>query len=217
MPFRLSKLLGLGRFVLSEFGPLALFWALNVTFGVKVAIAGAIAAILVDSAWRWSRGLAFTRLYKLTSGLTLAFGAVDLLAASPFLLKYEFKYEAVVTNLVTCVAFVYGAFGEKPMIQEIAERREGALPATPEVRRFFQLFTLAWALYFAAKAALYLYLVMLLPLGEAIAVRAALGSASLAIMTLVSVTQGRRLFFLCRRLGLLPRPIVPTPIVAAAE
>ncbi len=208
----MSKIRALIAFALAEFGPLLLFWTINLTLGIRAAIVGAIVAILADSAWRWSRGLGFSRLYKLTSGLTLTFGAVDLLSASPFLLKYEFKYEAVVTNLATCIAFVYGAFGDKPMIQEIAERRAGAIPNTPEVRRFFQIFTLAWAIYFAAKTALYLYLVMIMPLTEAIALRALLGSASLGLMTLVSVTQGRRLFFLCRRLGLLPPP---TPIVEA--
>ncbi len=35
----------------------------------------------------------------------------------------------------------------------------------------------------------------------------------MGLMTLVSVTQGRRLFFLCRRLGLLPAP----GLSAAAE
>lgn len=196
----MSKLRPLLVFVATEFGPLALFWALNVTFGVKVAIVGAILSIVLDSAWRWSRGHAFTRLYKLTSGLTLVFGAVDLVAATPFMLKYE----AVVTNLFVGAAFAYGAFGEKPMLQEVAERREGALPNTPEVRRFFQLFTLAWAVYFVAKAALYFYLALIMPLAEAIAWRSVVGGVSLGLMTLVSVTQGRRLFFLCRRLRLLP-------------
>jgi intracellular septation protein A len=206
----MSRFRGILAFAAAEFGPLALFWVLNLTFGVRVAIAGAIVAILADSAWRWSHGLAFTRLYMLTSGLTLAFGAVDLISTTPFMLKYE----AVVTNLALAAAFVYGAFGEKPMIQEVAERREGLLPDTPEIRRFFQIFTLAWAVYFVAKAALYLYLALILPLAEAMVWRAALGGVSLGLMTLVSATQGKRLFFLCRRLGLLPSP---GPAVAAEE
>jgi intracellular septation protein A len=198
----MTKLRAVLAFALAEFGPLALFWALDLTLGIRAAISGAIVAILVDSGWRWWRGHAFTRLYILTSGLTLVFGAVDLVSATPFMLKYE----SVVTNLATAAAFAYGAFGEKPMIQEVAEQRSGALPDTPEVRRFFQLFTLAWAVYFVAKAALYLYLALTLPLAEAMAARAALGGVSLGLMILVSSTQGRRLFFLCRRLGLLPPP-----------
>ena len=46
------------------------------------------------------------------------FGSIDLFAQTPFMLKYE----AVITNIVTGIAFVAGARGAKPMLQEIAER-----------------------------------------------------------------------------------------------
>jgi hypothetical protein len=45
-----------------------------------------------------------------------------------------------------------------------------------------------------------------LPMLEAMALRSVAGSISLGLMIAVSATQGRRLFFLCRRLGLLPKP-----------
>lgn len=109
------------RFLLAEFGPLLAFWLVGWRFGVKPAIAASLFVIVAESLWRWRRGERFTRLYLLTSGLTLAFGAVDMFAVTPFLLKYE----AVVTNLVTAAAFVVGAFGDKPMIQEVAEQRAG--------------------------------------------------------------------------------------------
>jgi hypothetical protein len=48
-----------------------------------------------------------------------------------------------------------------------------------------------------------------MPLLQAVAVRSLIGSISLGLMIAVSATQGRRLFFLCRRLGLLPRPGAP--------
>ena len=41
---------------------------------------------------------------------------------------------------------------------------------------------------------------------EAMALRSAIGGVSLGAMIAISVTQGRRLFFLCRRFGLLPKP-----------
>ena len=41
---------------------------------------------------------------------------------------------------------------------------------------------------------------------EAMALRSVAGGVSLGLMIVVSATQGRRLFFLCRRLGLLPEP-----------
>ena len=199
----MRKILSVARFVALESGPLAAFWILSLTLGVKAAIAGAIVVLAVDLLWRWRRGLAFTRLYKLTSGLTLAFGAIDLMSAEPFMLKYE----APITNLAIGAAFAFGAFGAKPMIQEVAEQREGApFPGGPEIRRFFQIFTLFWAAYFFAKAALYFWLAWTLPLAQAMALRSLIGGVSLGLMMAFSITQGRRMFFLLRRLGLLPAP-----------
>jgi intracellular septation protein A len=201
----MSRLMAAARFVLAEFGPLIIFWALAATLGVKPAILGSILFIVGDAAWRWRKGLKFTRLYLMVSGLTLVFGFIDLASTSPFMLKYE----AVVTNAVTGLAFVAGALGEKPIIQEVAEQRGETLVATQEVRAFFRLFTLVWAAYFFLKTAFYLWAVWTLPMLEAMALRSVAGSVSLGLMIAVSTTQGQRLFFLCRRLGLLPKPEPP--------
>jgi intracellular septation protein A len=195
-----SKAFAVVKFAGREFGPLIVFLAASALFGARLAIALSILTVVLESAWRWRRGETFTRLYLLVGALTLVFGAVDLLAKNPFMLKYE----AVVTNLAIGIAFVFGAFGEKPMLQEFAEQRATTpIPATAEIRRFFQLFTLLWAAYFFAKAALYVWLGAILPLTEAMALRSLIGGVSLALLSAVSITQGRRLFFLCRRLGLL--------------
>lgn len=198
----MSRLLAVGRFALAEFGPLIVFWTLAATLGVKPAILGSILFIVGDAGWRKLKRLKFTRLYLLTSGLTLVFGLVDLASTSPFMLKYE----AVITNAATALAFVAGAMGEKPIIQEVAEQRGETFVATEEVRAYFRLFTLVWAAYFFLKAIFYLWAVWTLPMLEAMALRSVAGSVSLGLMILVSSTQGRRLFFLCRRLGLLPKP-----------
>ena len=203
----ISRLAAAARFALAEFGPLIIFWGLAATLGVKSAILGSILFIVADAAWRKRKGLPFTRLYLLTSGLTLVFGLIDLAQTTPFMLKYE----AVVTNAATGLAFVAGALGEKPLIQEVAEQRGATFVVTREVTAFFRLFTFAWAAYFFIKAAFYIWIVWELPMLEAMALRSVIGSATLGIMIAVSVTQGRRLFFLCRRLGLLPKSDTPKP------
>jgi intracellular septation protein A len=201
-----DRLLRVIRWVLAEFGPLVVFWVLDFAFGLKVAIAGSMLFIVGDSLWRRRRGVRFTRLYLLVSGLTLVFGAVDVLAATPFLLQYE----AVITNIVTGLAFVWGARGPRPIIQELAEQRQGApFPDRPDITRFFQLFTLLWAAYFLVKAGFYFAIGQALPMVQAIAVRSVFGSVSLALMVALSVTQGRRLFLLCRWVGLLPNGTGP--------
>ena len=195
-----AKLLSALRVVLAEFGPLVAFWGLTLTFGVKAAIAGALAVILIDGAWRLLRGRPFTRIYLVVSALTLGFGAVDLYVATPFLIVYE----APITNVLTGAAFAIGAFGEKPMLQELAEQRPGTvIPPTAEVKRFFRLFTLIWAAYFFLKAIAYLWIAATLPLTQALALRSLAGSISLVLMIALSTTQGRRLFFLFRWLGWL--------------
>jgi intracellular septation protein A len=195
---RLADLL---LFALTEFGPLIAFLLLNWRFGVKVAIAGTVAFVIVDGLRRLWMHVAFTRIYLLTSALMLVFGAVDLCSATPFMLQYE----AVITNLAAGLFFVAGARGTPSLLQEIAEHRQGApFPERADVRRFFELFTLAWACYFFLKVAIYAWMATVLPLAQAIELRSVIGSLSMVVMFVVSVTQGRRLFFLCGRLGLLP-------------
>ena len=70
------------------------------------------------------------------------------------------KYEAVITNAATGLAFVAGALGKKPIIQEVAEQRGETFVATEEVRGFFRLFTLVWAAYFVVKAIVYVWIGM---------------------------------------------------------
>jgi intracellular septation protein A len=187
-------------FVLWEFGPLIVLLALSSAFGLKVAIAVTIAFIAVDAARRLWRHIPFTRIYLLSSGLAVIFGTIDILSQTPFLLKYE----AVITNIATGFAFVAGSRGDKPMLEEIAEQRGVAYPDRPDVRHFFRLFTLLWAAYFFVKAGVYLWLAAFLPMPRALLLRSVIGSVSLGVMIAVSITQGRRLFFLCRWLRLLP-------------
>jgi intracellular septation protein A len=203
----MTKLAVVARFALAEFGPLIVFWLLALAFGVKPAVLGSIAFIIADAVWRWRKGLKFTRLYSLISALTLVFGFVDLVATSPFMLKYE----AAVSNVVTGIAFVVGALGEKPIIQEVAEQRGESFVATDEIRTFFRLFTLVWATYFFLKAFLFAWMAWTMPMLEAMALRSAIGGVSLGLMIAVSTTQGRRLFFLCRRFGLLPKATPAEP------
>ena len=200
----MSKLAAVARFALAEFGPLIVFWLLVLAFGVKPAILGSIGFIIADAVWRWRKGLKFTRLYLLVSALTLVFGFVDLVATSPFM-------EAAVSNVVTGIAFAVGALGEKPIIQEVAEQRGESFVATDEIRTFFRLFTLVWAAYFFLKAILFVWMAWTMPMLEAMALRSAIGGVSLGLMIAISVTQGRRLFFLCRRFGLLPKATPAAP------
>ena len=194
-------LLGLARFAVAEFGPLIVFYALLAAFGLKVAIAGSVLFILADVLRRRLRGVAFTRIYTLSAGLTVVFGAIDLLVRTPFMLNYE----SVITSLALAGFFFAGARGERPMIQEFAEQREGKpFPARADITVFFRILTYAWAGYFLLKAVAYFCLAQTgWPLSETMAIRSVTGPVSLGLMFLISF-QGRRIFVLMRRLGWLP-------------
>ena len=198
----MPRLIAAGRWALAEFGPLIVFWALAPTLGVKTAIAGSILFILGDAAWRWRSGRPFTRLYLLVSALTLAFGGIDLVSVSPFMLKYE----GAITNVATGVAFVAGATGEKPIIQEVAEARGESIPANRETRAFFRLFTLVWAAYFFVKAAFYVWAAWTMPMLEAMALRSAARLGEPRPDDPRQRDAGTSAVFLSRRLGLLPKP-----------
>ena len=199
------------RFLLGDFGPLIAFWAFYLSFGIRAAIAATVAFAIGDFIYRIRYRRRFTRIYLLSSSLAVIFGAIDLLAATPFMLRYE----AVVTNVATGIFFVAGARGPKPLIQEFAEQRSGPLPERADVHRYFELCTYAWAVYFFLKAAAYFAIAQAFSLATAMAIRSLAGGISFGILLFGSIALGRRGFFLLQRLGWLPQ-VADAPREAAA-
>ena len=186
--------------VLLEIGPLAVFWILLWTVDLKIAIGIGVVLLLADAAFRYWRGMPITKLYILSGGLTVFFGAIDLWAQTPFMLKYE----DVITSLVIAAVLGWGARGEKAMIQGMVEQQHpGAIEDAPDIRRFFKLLTLLWALYFLLKAAVYLWLGVILPMEQALTVRPIVGTVSLGAMMLLS-WKAQALFDFGVRVGILP-------------
>ena len=186
--------------VLLEIGPLAIFWILLWTVDLKIAIGIGVVLLLADATFRYWRGMPITKLYILSGGLTVFFGAIDLWAQTPFMLKYE----DVITSLVIAAVLGWGARGEKAMIQGMVEQQHpGAIEDAPDIRRFFKLLTLLWALYFLLKAAVYLWLGVILPMEQALTVRPIVGTVSLGAMMLLS-WKAQALFDFGVRVGILP-------------
>jgi intracellular septation protein A len=185
-----------------DFGGMIFFYVLLYTVGLKAAIGGTLVFLVADIVRRRIQGLGFPRIYILTSAMALGFGAIDLLARTPFMIKYE----AVITSLVLGAMFAAGARG-KSMLQEMAEQQQGApFENRPDIARFFQLMTLMWAIYFVVKAGVYLVIGAMLPIERTMQIRPVIGTASLIVMIAIS-TQGQRLFGFAQRLGLLKQPI----------
>lgn len=197
----MAGLLGKLRYAFAEFGSMIVFVIGLYGFGIKPAIVATIVWIVGDAIQRAVRRLGFPQVWLFANGLVVVFGGVDLYAATPFMLRYE----PVVTNALTGLVFAAGAFGEKPVIQLLAEARGRSFPEGPEIRRFFQWLTFIWVAYFVAKAALYYWLAERLTLEEAMPIRAVIGPVSLVALLALS-WRSRPLFLLLRRLRLLPAP-----------
>jgi intracellular septation protein A len=193
----------LKRFVpaLLELGPLAIFWILLWTVDLKIAIGVGVALLLADAAFRFWRGMPITKLYMLSGGLTVFFGAIDLWAQTPFMLKYE----DAITSLVIAAVLGWGARGEKSMIQGLVEQQAGGdFEDGPDIRLFFKFFTALWTVYFVLKAAVYLWLGAILPIEQALTVRPIVGMVSLGGMMLAS-WKAQVLFDFGVKMGLLPK------------
>ena len=200
----IQKVLALLRSAAFDFGGIIVFYVLLWTAGLKPAIAGTIVFLAVDFVRRRRKHLGFPRIYVLSSALVIVFGFIDLASASPFMIKYE----APISSLAVGVMFALGARG-KSIIQELIEQQApDASDDSPEMRRFFQLMTAMWAAYFIIKAGVYLWIGDIMTIERALEVRPIISFVSLGAM-MALCTQGRFLFAVCERLGLLPSPTEP--------
>lgn len=183
--------------VFHTFGGLILYWAVLLAFGVKPAIAVTLGFIVLEGGWRLATRRRFPPLWLLVNGSALVFGAIDLWARTPFMIRYE----GAIINVLTAAFFVVGASGREPLVLRIARQRKPNIPADrPEVVRFFRAFTLAWALYFVARAGAFLWIMSAFPLAQALAIRAVVSWVSIGVMLFASFN-GRRVFDMCQRLG----------------
>ncbi len=111
----------------------------------------------------------------------------------------------MITSLVIACVLIWGARGEKSMIQGLVEQQHGdAFEDGADIRRFFKLFTLLWAAYFVLKAVAYLWMGAVMPMEEALKIRPVVGMVSLGAMMLLS-WKAQILFDFGVRVGVLPR------------
>lgn len=182
--------------VLRQFGGLILYWITLLIFGVKPAIAVALAFVMVDGARRLMARQPLPPIWLIANGAAILFGLIDLYARTPFMIRYE----GAIFNLGWAVAFAVGTFGKEPLVLQFARHRSPDIPDRPEIIRFFRAFTIAWSLFFVMRAVAFLWIMDGYPLARAIAIRAAFGWISMGVMVLISFN-GRRVFELCQSLG----------------
>ncbi len=189
-------------FAFANFGPLIVFYALNHFFGLRAAILSTLVFTAIDWAIRKAKKEKLGSFYIYSVVITVVFGCFDLyLNKSIF-----FKFEAALTNFLMAAVFGVSLFGEKTLIQRIAEETKhpsmpngAVIPSTPEVALMLKIFTVAWTLYFALKAVLYVWLASIYSLERFLVIRTIIGNVSLGAMALLSVVCGKPLFKLISR------------------
>ena len=191
---------GLLRTGVYDFGGIVMFYLLLWLVGLKAAIAGTLCFVLLDVWRRRRQRLGFPRLYVLTTAMALVFGVVDLASRTPFMLKYE----GAVSTAVVGVTFALGARGTS-IIEELVSQKSGpdAL-GFPHARRFFQLLTATWAVYYLGMSGFYAWVGVHFTYKRAILVRQVAGFVGLGAMMLVMVN-GKALYGAFRAVGLIPR------------
>jgi uncharacterized membrane protein len=196
-----AKLLGLLRFAYDGFAPLVVFLVVKQAFELRAAIAAAVGFGVIDLAARALRKRPVTRLYLFSFLVTIAFGAIDLHAATPFV----FAYEASITNLLTAGFFGITLVRGTPLIEEIARKGLSSQQAErADVRAYLRFLTGVWTAYFVVKAGLYGWLGATLSIERAMAVRSLVGTASMVTLLIGETLVRRPLFRFLQRRGILP-------------
>nr|WP_298796847.1 hypothetical protein [uncultured Acetobacter sp.] len=183
-----------------EVGGLLLFWGLSALGWGRYATMAALAFVVVDAVRRWRNKLGFPRVWCLFNGLVLALALPDFVLTQQTLERYE----PILTNLAIALMFAIGALGKKPLIQEIAEQRQGAeFPDNrQDLLRFFRVYTWVWAAYFLLRVAFHIALAETVSDGRMHSIEDIVGPLSLVGMIALSFF-GARIFRLAVRMGII--------------
>ena len=162
----------------------------------------------VDALRRHKLHIGFPRIYVLSTTLVLVFGTIDVFSRQPFMLKYE----GAVTETIVGIAFAIGSRG-RSIIEELVAQQQPDL-RVPHHRRFFQLITRSWAVYYLCMACAFLWVSQHFTLVQAIGIRQVAGLGGAFAMALFSFS-GRFALRLFQALRLLPADGAPDYDAAA--
>jgi intracellular septation protein A len=192
----MKKVVSFLKFAFENFGPLIAFYGTNHFFGMRAALGAALAYALTEVAYKLVRRQKLTALFKISAGLSVAFGVLDLCLKNPIF----FRFEGAISNVITGGFFAATLWSKKTLIQEVAEKRAPGKPIPPERLYRFRALTIMWVAYFFAKAVAYAWISMRYSLEEALAIRTAVGTTSFYAMLGFSLFLSKRFFDLLDRL-----------------
>jgi len=184
----MKRIFTLAAFILSQFGPVLLFYIANRLFGLEVALISTIAWSVLWTAWRWVRNRPIDSLFALNAIITIVFAIVDLSLRELMF----FRYEAALANLMVGLFFGASLFGKKPLIHQLAEAQgQVSGEVGPDAQLYFRFATMVWVAYSFSKAAFYAWLAPRAGLEEAFAVRFVVGNITFYALLALTITGWR--------------------------
>ncbi|MBS0961349.1 hypothetical protein [Acetobacter thailandicus] len=185
--------------LLLEAGGLLLFWGCDI-FGYDCYVLILVVVfVFMDGVRRWLYGLKFPRVWCLFNSLALALTILDIAAQE----RTWAALESVAANVLIACMFVIGAIGTIPLVQDIAEQRQGKSfpPERHDLTAFFRAYTWVWAVYFLLRAIAWLWLLYNMPVKQAHTLQSIIGPVSLFVMIALSF-RGQSLFQCLNKAGL---------------
>jgi len=168
------------RFILKNFAAPIGFFVVFQFYGAKPAIGVALLLTFFVAAFHRLRNDPMSPFFKMGSALTLFFGSLDFLVATPRF----FRLEPAASNFLLGLIFI----GSLIFKVSIAEWFAAGLPEkfrpTLDSRSgsYLRKVTLVWAIYFFIKAFIFLYIALRVDLGRLVILRTLIGGMSGAIL-----------------------------------
>jgi intracellular septation protein A len=180
----------MGFFLRNFAAPFAFFIAFKLA-GPKPAIALAIGITLLQILAHRIHGMRLSPFFYAATGLTLVFGALDLIVDSP---RY-FRLEPFVHNLLVGSVFLGSVLVDRPILGWFAESLPRRFrPSDAELEGgYLHRLTLVWAFYLLSKAFFFLWLALRVDLGELVVLRTVIGGGSLWLLLLGELFYRKRI------------------------
>lgn len=167
-------------FALLNFATPIVFFLVFRAAGAKPAISFAIVSTFLQVFAHWIYRQPFSPFFMVSSGFTVFFGSMDLVATSPRF----FRLVPGVENFIIGSIFLGTVFTRRPIVAWFAaslpDRWRPNLGET--ALEYLKKVTAVWSLYFFLKGAVFLYVAFRVDLGQLIVFRAIFGSISFLLM-----------------------------------
>lgn len=204
----MSRVLRIAAGLFNMFGGLIIFYVALLLVGTRTAIAATLLYVVIDGGRRLGKREQLPPVYLPSALLGIGFGVIDLLAPTPFMLRWE----PLIGNLLIAGFFAAGAHAEVPLTARFAAQSGKAIPLDrPEVMRFMRFWTYMWAAYFLVRGIMFVWIMHQWPLAEALVIRSLFGWITIGVMIGLSFL-GRRVMRFFQLFGLFR----PGPQAAAA-